>query len=257
MGVIMNKRSFTLIELLIVVSIIALLAALLLPALARVRYRAKLVMCSSNLNQAGIAAQLYANENNRRYPYRKNVMGVNYDKFSVPYYARYQNYAATDDIPVLRSMNLEGIPCPFTTIDWNNTTASRSAGYSYYFGWTAEKGGYPECGLLKVGKKMEFNGDIIDILASDIFHQRERYGIQRVGHPDYGTNILKNIGEEWGSIDGAGRGPLDMNFCRTDGSVFLMNRIVLGDTRLLRLPHENGPDGRNWATDGQMVPLAE
>lgn len=251
----MKKRHFTLIELLIVISIIALLAALLLPALARVRYKAKLVVCASNLHQVGLAAQVYANDNHSRYPYRKNVRGIYYDAFSVPYYARYKDYSATDDIPTFRAMNLEGTHCPFTTIDWNNTTSSRSAGYSYFFGWTAEKGGFPECSLLKAGKEMVFKGDTFDILASDIFHQREKYGIQAVAHPDYGTNILTSLGKWWESTGNRGRGPLDMNFCRTDGSVFLLNRLLSGtDPRLKRLPYENGPEGASWAKDSQMVP---
>lgn len=45
-----DKRSFTLVELLVVVAIIALLAALLLPNLARVRENARRVNCLSNLN---------------------------------------------------------------------------------------------------------------------------------------------------------------------------------------------------------------
>jgi prepilin-type N-terminal cleavage/methylation domain-containing protein len=48
-------RGFTLIELLIVVAIIALLAALLLPALGRAKDAARLVRCKSNEHQLGVA----------------------------------------------------------------------------------------------------------------------------------------------------------------------------------------------------------
>ena len=58
-----NAPGFTLIELLIVSAIIAILAALLLPALARAKDRAKTVQCQSNLRQLNLAWHLYTMDN--------------------------------------------------------------------------------------------------------------------------------------------------------------------------------------------------
>ncbi len=64
----MEKKAFTLIEMLVVIAVISLLTAVLMPVLARARREGKAVMCLSNLRQLGIAAQLYADDNDGYYP---------------------------------------------------------------------------------------------------------------------------------------------------------------------------------------------
>lgn len=63
-----QKKAFTLIELLTVIAVIAVLSAILIPAVGRARESANQSKCVSNLRQIGVAVQSYANDHKGRYP---------------------------------------------------------------------------------------------------------------------------------------------------------------------------------------------
>lgn len=62
------KRAFTLIELVVAIAIVAVLAALLLPALSRAKMAANKARCQGNLRQIGAAAQMYMDDSDDWYP---------------------------------------------------------------------------------------------------------------------------------------------------------------------------------------------
>jgi prepilin-type N-terminal cleavage/methylation domain-containing protein/prepilin-type processing-associated H-X9-DG protein len=64
----LRKAGFTLIELLVVVAVIAILASMILPAIAKAKQKAHQTGCLSNLKQIGLAIHMYADDNEDTLP---------------------------------------------------------------------------------------------------------------------------------------------------------------------------------------------
>ena len=71
----LDAAGFSLIELLTVIAIIAVLSAILLPALAKAREQAQATFCLNNTKQLGLAWHVYAGNHNERLPYNLGLAG--------------------------------------------------------------------------------------------------------------------------------------------------------------------------------------
>ncbi len=92
-NVVGKRKAFTLIELLVVIAIIALLMAILMPALNMAKQQAKTIVCRSKLGEIGVAANMYSDDNDQKVPPGTNVAAVsNEQMWFMLFYAVFGRY---------------------------------------------------------------------------------------------------------------------------------------------------------------------
>lgn len=115
-----GSGAFTLVELLVVISILALLLAILLPSLGKARQAAKAIHCSSKLHTIGLYFRFYNNDNNDWYPMTNDW--VNFPASpKARFWYRLQVYTPNFN-QTLQGERLKQFVCPATVESWQSVS---------------------------------------------------------------------------------------------------------------------------------------
>lgn len=272
----MLRRGFTLIELLVVMCIISILAAMLLPGLARGREAARRASCANNLRQMGIVFKIYSSENAGSYPTLQRETGVNCDEPN-------QGVLMFDGLSVYPEYLSEArvLVCPssadaydqYISGRWNRPdgpNGSRRGGTTnpclldqisyFYVGWLIETEWIAEPGTRDVSQKfagafkshivtesideLDKNWTFTDELGKDHEVMRIREGIERFRIKDINNPSESKISQSIFPVmfDRVDTNPAGFNHVPGGANVVFMD----GHAEFVRYPGEY-PASRAWA----------
>ncbi len=163
----MSKRKragFTLVELLVVITIIAILLALLTPALDQAIYQAELAQCAARQKMIGTMFQFYTADHKRSYP--TNTQPRHSQGWAQPDFLGAESEPTRDLRPIIWPNYIGDVDillCPLIAqislgYEQNNTETRVFANYLLYAGWRypTQIGGFSGGGLRRYGDRLEF-----------------------------------------------------------------------------------------------------
>ena len=251
-----STPAFTLVEMLVVITIIIVLLSLLTPAMDRAMYVAELTTCAARLKAIATGVTAYASGNGRAYPYRPTLQpGATWRRPNCIYDTQF----GLDDRPYFRdSFPSNTLLDPLCgKIDLRNTPPGNYvfSNYELWFGmsFATANGGR---GLLRLGDRLEWKDNSrgavydgrFDVLASEEDLIEPSYNYRScVSHPDVEGLTRPEVHNGGGYIlsrwvlysevpVAVPRGPIDANFACADGSVIRIDNVLWNDDRMARVP---------------------
>ncbi len=207
----MSRRAFTVVEMLVVISLVTLLISLLLPAVSKSRDSASRTQCASNLKQCSTALQSYATEHGGILLCDPNVTGRDAGRI-------YRDGGAFDLRTVMRAYvgDFRVWGCPTLGLPPVDDAAANPGPliWSTYMYWAIDTDGRPDFGAGKpVPQRMDESGSSRPLIQ-DRFDDRRSQGII-LGYLANHANRYWTDG--WGAASGNNSGPIRCIKTREDG----------------------------------------